>query len=131
MVDSKLFYAVILLICIGIVMSYSLSAYIVSFYNYSPFHFFIRQFIAASLGILLIWLISRIDVDMYFKRIGLLIFIVSIILMVGMHFLPQSFISSAGGAKRWIRLPLISLAPSELFKLVLCIFLRGAFHVNL
>lgn len=127
MVDSRLFYAVTLLISIGIVMSYSLAAYITSLYAYSSFHFFTRQLIAACIGIILMWLLSRVDIDVYFKRIGLAIFIISVILMVGMHFLPQSFISSAGGAKRWIRLSFISLAPSELFKIGFIYFLAWSF----
>ena len=127
MVDSRLFYAVTLLISIGIVMSYSLAAYITSLYAYSSFHFFTRQLIAACIGIILMWLLSRVDIDVYFKRIGLAIFIISIILLVGMHFLPQSFISSAGGAKRWIRLSFISLAPSELFKIGFIYFLAWSF----
>lgn len=127
MVDSRLFYAVTLLISIGIVMSYSLAAYITSLYAYSSSHFFTRQLIAACIGIILMWLLSRVDIDVYFKRIGLAIFIISIILMVGMHFLPQSFISSAGGAKRWIRLSFISLAPSELFKIGFIYFLAWSF----
>lgn len=127
MVDSRLFYAITLLIGIGIVMSYSLAVYITSLYAYSSFHFFTRQLIAACIGIILMWLLSRVDIDVYFKRIGLAIFIISIILMVGMHFLPQSFVSSAGGAKRWIRLSFISLAPSELFKIGFIYFLAWSF----
>lgn len=127
MVDSRLFYAVSLLICIGVVMSYSLAAYIASFYNYSPFHFFTRQCIAAFIGIMLMWLLSHLDSVTAFKRVGLAIFLLSIVLMVGMHFLPQSFVSSAGGAKRWIRLPFISIAPSELFKVGFVYFLAWSF----
>ena len=125
--DSKLFYAVILLLSIGVVMSYSLGVYITSFYGYSQIHFFTRQLIAACLGIMLMWLLSRIDINTYFRRIGLAIFIISIILMVGMHFLPQGLVSSAGGAKRWIRLSFISLAPSELFKIGFVYFLAWSF----
>lgn len=127
MVDSRLFYTVTLLICVGVVMSYSLAVYITSLYNYSSFHFFMRQLIAACIGIALMWWLSRLEPNVYFKRIGLFIFILSIVLMIGMHFLPQSFISSAGGAKRWIRLPFISLAPSELFKIGFVYFLAWSF----
>ena len=127
MADSKLFYAVILLLSICVVMSYSLGVYITSFYGYSQIHFFTRQLIAACLGIMLMWLLSRIDINTYFRRIGLAIFIISIILMVGMHFLPQGLVSSAGGAKRWIRLSFISLAPSELFKIGFVYFLAWSF----
>ena len=127
MADSRLFYAVTLLSCIGAVMSYSLAAYITSHNGYTHFHFFIRQIIAVICGILLMWGLSKLDVEAHFKRIGVAIFLLSIILMVGMHFLPQSFVSSAGGAKRWIRLSFISLAPSELFKIGFVYFLAWSF----
>lgn len=127
MADSRLFYAVTLLISIGVVMSYSLAAYITSHNGYAHFHFFARQLIAVIVGIILMWLLSRLDVNAYFKPIGVSIFIISIILMVGMHFLPQSLVSSAGGAKRWIKLPFISIAPSELFKIGFVYFLAWSF----
>lgn len=127
MADSRLFYAVTLLISIGVVMSYSLSTYIVSRYGYSHAHFLERQLIAAIIGILTLWLFSKLEPHKHFKPIGISIFIISIVLMVGMHFLPQSFVSSAGGAKRWIRLPFISLAPSELFKIGFVYFLAWSF----
>lgn len=44
-----------------------------------------------------------------------------------MQFLPDSFASSAGGAKRWIRLPGFSLAPSEFFKIGFIVFLAWSF----
>ena len=127
MADSRLFYAVTLLISIGVVMSYSLAAYITSHNGYTHFHFFARQLIAVIVGVMLMWLLSRLDVNAYFKPIGVSIFIISIILMVGMHFLPQSLVSSAGGAKRWIKLPFISIAPSELFKIGFVYFLAWSF----
>lgn len=127
MADSRLFYAVTLLLGIGVIASYSLAAYITSLYSYGEFHFLFRQLIAVSIGITLMWLLAKLDCNKHFKLIGTAIFIISIILMVGMHFLPQNFVSSAGGAKRWIRLPLISLAPSELFKIGFVYFLSWSF----
>ncbi len=127
MVDSKLFYTTTFLIGIGIVMSYSLATYVAYLYHYSHFHFLMRQSLSAFIGIILMWGLSKLDADKNFKRIGLLIFLCSMILMIGMHFLPQTFVSTAGGAKRWIRLPMISLAPSELFKIGFVYFLAWSF----
>lgn len=47
--------------------------------------------------------------------------------MVIMHFLPESMATSAGGAKRWIRLPGFSLAPVEFFKVGFVFFLAWSF----
>lgn len=127
MADSRLFYAVTILIGIGIVMSYSLAAYVANLYGYTQFHFLIRQLGAALVGITLMWFLSRLNANVHLKRIGVAIFIISIILMVGMHFLPQSLVSSAGGAKRWIKVPLISIAPSEFFKIGFVYFLAWSF----
>ncbi len=41
--DKRLFYLSCILITIGIVFSYSLTAFTVLFLDYSEFHFFIRQ----------------------------------------------------------------------------------------
>lgn len=127
MADSRLFYAVTILIGIGVVMSYSLASYVANLYGYTQFHFLIRQLGAAIVGIALMWFLSRLNANAHLKQIGVAIFIISIILMVGMHFLPQSLVSSAGGAKRWIKLPFISIAPSELFKIGFVYFLAWSF----
>jgi len=44
-----------------------------------------------------------------------------------MYFLPPSIVTSAGGAKRWIRLPGFSLAPVEFFKIGFVYFLAWSF----
>ncbi len=124
---SKLFFTAVGLICVGVVMSYSLSSYFVSFYHYGEFHFLWREMFAAVLGIVIMWVFAQLNPDSGFQKIGWLIFLFSIVLMVGMHFLPQSYVSSAGGAKRWIRLPYFSLAPSEFFKIGFVFFLAWSF----
>jgi cell division protein FtsW len=44
-----------------------------------------------------------------------------------MHYLPEQFVTSAGGAKRWIRLPGLSFAPVEFFKIGFVFFLAWSF----
>lgn len=125
--DSKLFFYVGALIIIGVVMSYSLPTYTTLAYRYSEWHFFQREFASAVLGILLMWMIAQIAPEKYFLKFGFLLFFVAFILMLLMPFLPESLATSAGGAKRWIRLPFISIAPSEFFKIGFVFFLAWSF----
>lgn len=73
------------------------------------------------------WAIAQLNPDSSFKKIGWFLFFASLVLMIGMHFLPSSLVSSAGGAKRWIKLPSFSLAPSEFFKIGFVYFLAWSF----
>ncbi len=47
--------------------------------------------------------------------------------MGAMHYLPASFVTESGGARRWIRLPGFSLAPVEFFKVGFVYFLAWSF----
>lgn len=125
--DSKLFFYVGALIIIGVVMSYSLPTYTTLAYHYGEWHFFQREFASAVLGILLMWMVAQIAPEKYFLKFGFLLFFVAFILMLLMPFLPESLATSAGGAKRWIRLPFISIAPSEFFKIGFVFFLAWSF----
>lgn len=127
MVDKRLFYFVSLLLSFSVVMSYSLSVFTTEFYDYSQFHFFIRQCIAVSLGIFVMWLLAQIPADRLMTKMGFGLIIIFSFLIVFMQFLPESLASSAGGAKRWIRLPGFSLAPSEFFKIGFVFFLAWSF----
>ncbi len=127
MTDRALFLSVSLLITIGIVLSYSLSSYIVILFDYSPFHFAIRQSVFAFFSIIIMWAISRADADIWLHRIGLSLFIGGMLLMIMMPFLPASLVSEVGGAKRWIKIAGFSLAPVEFFKVGFVYFLAWSF----
>lgn len=127
MTDRPLFFFSVLAITIGVIFSYSLSAYATLFYGYGEFHFFTRQLIAAILGIYLMWQISQADPEKLIVRLGFSIFGLFMVLMFVMHFLPESMATSAGGAKRWIRLPFFSLSPVEFFKIGFIVFLAWSF----
>ncbi|GMB92836.1 Lipid II flippase FtsW [Helicobacter bizzozeronii] len=116
------FYASMLMI-LSVLLSYSLSTYVTMLYHYKEIHFFIRQLIAVVAGIILMWGVSWLDPNKWFSKMGFAIFFGSFFLMVLMNFLPESFSTSAGGAKRWIRLPFFSLAPTEFFKVGFVFFL--------
>ncbi|SFP28384.1 FtsW/RodA/SpoVE family cell cycle protein [Hydrogenimonas thermophila] len=127
MIDRPLFLATTALIVIGIIFSYSLSAYTVLLFNVQPWHFFIRQFSAGMIGIFLMWFIARQDSNKVATKIGFSIFIISALMMIAIPFLPESIAREVGGAKRWIRLGPLSLAPVEFFKIGFAYFIAWSF----
>ena len=125
--DKWIFYSCVALITIGVVFSLSLPVFTVLFFNYEPYHFFIRQLVVGAIGIFLMWGISRLDPDKSMVWIGFCLFGFCAIAMGAMHALPSSLVTDAGGAKRWIRLPGFSLAPVEFFKIGFVYFLAWSF----
>lgn len=131
MIDKPLLAGVMTLLTLSLVMSYSLSTYTVLHFNYADFHFFIRQSMAVFIGFVTMVLLSKLDPDKWFSRIGLSLFILFFILMVAMQFLPSSLVTAVGGAKRWIHLGPMSIAPVEFFKVGFVFFLAWSFSRKL
>ncbi|MDD2384921.1 MAG: FtsW/RodA/SpoVE family cell cycle protein [Sulfurospirillaceae bacterium] len=125
--DKILFSLCAFGIFIGIVFSLSLPVFTVLYFDYEEYHFFIRQFAVGMLCIAIMWLLSQIDPDKFLMYIGFTIFLSCLFLMGIMHYLPSSLVTSAGGAKRWIRLPGFSFAPVEFFKIGFVYFLAWSF----
>ncbi len=125
--DKTLFILCTFCIFVSIVFSLSLPVFTTLFFNYNEWHFFIRQLGVGLVAITLMWLISQLNPDKYLSLIGLGIFFICLFLMGIMHFLPEALVTSAGGAKRWIRLPGFSFAPVEFFKIGFVYFLSWSF----
>lgn len=131
MIDKPLLAAVMALLTLSLVMSYSLSTYAVLYFHYSDFHFFIRQGLAIFMGFLIMVILSKMDADKSFSRVGFVLFIGFFFLMFVMQFMPESLVKSVGGAKRWIHLGPISIAPVEYFKVGFVFFLAWSFSRKL
>jgi cell division protein FtsW len=127
MVDKKLFIYVGIAITIGVIFSYSLSTFTVLLYGYNQFHFFIRESFVGILSIVLMWGISRADPDKIIVPLGFFFFFTGLLLMSIMPFLGEPLVKEIGGAKRWIRLPFISITPVEFFKIGMVFFLAWSF----
>ena len=116
---------------VGIIFSLSLTTYAsLQTYN-NEFHFFIRQFVTGIVAIFLMWSVSRLDPDRFFLPLGFGLFFIFLFLMTIMPFLPSGVVTEIGGAKRWIRLGVISLAPVEFFKVGFITFLAWSFSRKL
>ena len=131
MIDKPLLASVMLLLTLSLVMSYSLSTYTVVHFNYMDFHFFIRQMMAIFIGFVTMVLLSKMDPDKWFSRVGMLLFVIFFMLMIVMQFLPSSLVNAVGGAKRWIRVGPMSVAPVEFFKVGFIFFLAWSFSRKL
>lgn len=131
MMDKYLLAAVMTLLTLSLVMSYSLSTYTVVHFGYADFHFFIRQSMAILMGFISMVVLSKMDPDRWFPRVGMALFILFFILMVVMQFLPSSLVTAVGGAKRWIRVGPMSIAPVEFFKVGFVFFLAWSFSRKL
>ncbi|CAA6808828.1 MAG: Cell division protein FtsW [uncultured Sulfurovum sp.] len=140
MIDKPLFGATVILLVLGLIMSYSLSSYAVLRYNYQDMHFFLRQFIAIIIGISFMVAFSKLDPDKWFKPIGMIIFVLFLSILLIMPLLPETLVKSIGGAKRWINLGFVSITPVEFYKIGFIMFIswslvrtrlpRGKMHLK-
>jgi len=131
MIDKHLYISTVILLTISLIMSYSLSTYTVLLYHYDDFHFFIRQLGAVSIGLILILFLSKLNPDKWFNRVGFALFITFFLLMIFMQFMPSNMVKAVGGAKRWIHIGSISIAPVEFFKVGFVFFLAWSFSRKL
>ncbi|NLC28084.1 MAG: FtsW/RodA/SpoVE family cell cycle protein, partial [Campylobacteraceae bacterium] len=97
--DRSLFYLTVTLITVGIIFSFSLPVFTVLYFDYSTYHFFLRQFIVGIVGIFVIWGLSKLNPDKTLHFIGFSIFFICIVTMSLMHYLPDSLVTASGGAK--------------------------------
>ena len=123
MIDKPLFGATVILLILGLIMSYSLSAYAVMKFGYTDMHFFIRQFVAVVIAIGLMIGLSRLDPDKWFQPIGTILFLSFLFILFIMPMLPESFVRNIGGAKRWINLGPLSITPVEFYKIGFIMFI--------
>lgn len=131
MADKKLFLLTTALITIGVICSYTLTAYTVVLFEYNAFHFVLRELIVAVISIFLMWGLAQLDPDIWLHRLGLTLFFGGMLLMIAMPFLPASLVNEVGGAKRWIKLAGFSVAPVEYFKIGFVYFLAWSFSRKL
>jgi cell division protein FtsW len=113
--DQGILLSVLFLIGVGLVQVYS-SSFIYAIDTFkNGHHFFFRQLAFSGIGILSLLFVAKLKWK-YSKWLGLVIFLIAVAGLVA-TFMPSLTIS-AGGARRWVRLPLGQrFEPGEFFKL--------------
>lgn len=119
MKDKKIVIVVFIITLIGLVMVYSAS-HIWALYKFDDSLYYIkRQGIFAIIGLILMFVFSKIDYHIYQKH-SIKIFIVCLILL-GLVLIPGIGVVR-GGSRSWFNLGVIALQPSELFKIAMIIY---------
>jgi len=118
--DFKLFFSVMVLLCIGLVMVASASSYyaLTEFNNSN--HFLVRQLAFAILGVVFMLGVSKINYRIYAKYAY---FIYAGVLLLMILVLVPGIGTEINGARRWIDLKFTTFQPSELMKIALTIVL--------
>lgn len=105
------------MVIIGIIFSYSLSIYTVQYQDYNDLHFFIRQLLSGLGSIFIMYWFLSSDPNSIVPKLSWMFLGIFFFLILIMPILPSFLVTESGGAKRWIRLPLISVSPTEFFKI--------------
>ena len=118
--DCDLLLVIIFLMCFGLVMLYSTSAYSAQAdFNNDMFYFSKQAFVGVvSFGVML--LVSRIDYHFY----GAFSFEIFVFAMIMMGLVQTPLGVTIYGARRWIQLPFnMTLQPSEITKIAVILFI--------
>ncbi len=119
--DYSLFFIVIFLVCFGLVMIYSTTAYTSSIENNGDSYYYVfRQGLLALLGFVGAIVISRFDYH-FFAKFAFFAYIVMLIIQILTPFIGVG--SESHGQSRWIAIGPIQFQPSEVSKVALILFL--------
>ena len=118
--DYNLLFIVIFLLCFGLVMLYSSSAYTSAIKNHDSMHYLKLQIRNIVLGLIPMVFLAKVDYR-YWKKLGFCAYIVSLMLCV-LVFVPKIG-SSSHGSSRWIGIGPIQFQPSEVAKIAVILFM--------
>ena len=117
--DYTFMFIVILLLFFGLVMLLSSSAPAGNTIYGNSYYFFIKQASCAAAGLVGMFLVSRINYNVY-KKLANPMMLVCIILLVCV--LVPGIGVRLNGSRRWLNTPFIQLQPSEFMKPVIAIY---------
>ena len=126
-IDKWLLLDIIVLMLFGLLMIYS-SSYIWAEYKFNnEFHYLIYQGCFVIIGIILMFLLSRLDSSFYYKNanklLGISIFLLILVLIPGIGVIRN-------GSRSWFGIGGFGIQPSEFAKLSLIIFVSKYLSKN-
>ena len=124
-VDFILCITVLFLLSLGIVMVLSASSPASYAETGSSYSYVEKQAISAVIGLIAMFIISKIDYRIY-KRLYKIAYIFSVLIIAAVPLIG----TEVNGAKRWIDLGFTSFQPSELTKLGLIVFYAAYLTIN-
>ncbi|NOK31766.1 putative lipid II flippase FtsW [Corallococcus exercitus] len=118
--DPILLCAVLALVALGLVMTYSASAVLAQDKLGDSLYFLKRQLSAAGLGLVAMAVAMKVGWRKL-ARLAYPLLLIAIVLLVAVAI--PGIGTTAGGARRWIRLPGFSLQPAEIAKFAWLVYL--------
>jgi cell division protein FtsW len=117
--DKWLFAATIGLALFGLVMVYSASAVMAQQKNGSQFYYVIKQGMWTGIGLIAMFITMHVDYRwLRNRRLVYGVLIITVLMLLAVF-----GFSPVNGARRWIKLRVFSIQPSEIAKITLAIFL--------
>src|SRR5580698_7989670 len=113
--DRTLFFVTLTLVAFGVAMVFSSSAVVAKEKFGDPNYFALKQLLAATLGLAVMFVVMKIDYHLYRKPAIVLSLLASVVALLILVF----FLPSQANTHRWIMLPGFSIQPSEMGKLAL------------
>ena len=120
--DYSLLAVIIILICFGLVMLYSTSAYLAEVQYSNDMFYFKKQALISAGSIILAIAISRLDYH-YLAVFADLGYLISILLML---LVKTPLGVTANGARRWLKLGPVQFQPAEVAKIAVILWLSYA-----
>lgn len=122
-----LLISVLLISIFGIIMITS-SSYIWAEYKYNdPFKFTKNQLLFFIIGIIMMYITSKIDYHFYYKKVNLIFFSVLILLVL---VLIPGIGTIRNGSRSWFGIGSFGIQPSEFMKIVIIIFMSKYLEKN-
>mgnify|MGYP003639850666 CR=1 FL=1 len=120
--DRYIIFAVFCLISIGLIMVASASMVISEKVFHQPFHFLMRQIIFLGLGLLMMFFIVRVSIEIW-QRFAPILFVLGLLSLVLV--LVPGIGHVVNGSRRWVGLGPIALQVSEFVKLAIILYMAG------
>lgn len=118
--DFDLLLVIVFLMCFGLVMLYSVSAYEAQADLGDDMYYFSKQALIGAAGVAVMFIVSKIDYHMY----GAFAFEIYILAMIMMGLVKTPLGVELNGARRWIGLPgNLTLQPAEITKIAVILFI--------
>ena len=119
-IDYTFLSIVILMVSFGLVMLLSASAPAASnMYNGDSYGLFRKQLVFVIVGLVGMWIVSRINFNRYKKYVPMFMLVcVFLLILVAIPFIGKSI----NGSRRWLPIPGIQLQPSEFMKPVIAMY---------
>lgn len=118
--DYELLLIILFLMCFGLIMLYSVSAYSAQNDFKNDMYYFSKQAIVGVISFAWMFFVSKIDYHVY----GAFSFEIYVLAMIMMALVQTPLGVEAYGARRWIQLPgNMTLQPSEITKIAVILFI--------